>query len=244
MGVRILVVDDRAPARRAARRLLERCGYEVDEADGGRAALLRMARSLPDAVVLDLARPAADGWTTLRRVRELADVPVLVLARAAPAPGRPGGSRAGARDGDPVTPSGGEALVSLLDVLVRRAGPPVATPGYVDGWLALGPGGRVAVRGTPVALTPVQARVLGALAGSAGRPVAVGDLARAGWGPAASSAPGQVTVAVALLRAALGPGPEGGSPIETLRGLGYRYVPPAAGDPARRARAGGGAAGG
>ncbi len=218
-------MEDQAPVRSVVRRLLERSGYEVDEADDVRAALLRIGRSAPDAVVLDEDVPPVDCRATVERIRELSDVPVLVLTGPPAGAGWAQGLRAGADD-YLIKPFGGEELVWRLDVLVRRGGPPVATLGYEDGWLALGAAGDAAVRGMPVALTPAQGRLLGALVRSAGRPVAVRDLARAGWGPAASPAPGQVIVAVAALRAALGPGPAGGSPIETLRGIGYRYVPP------------------
>lgn len=225
MGVRILVVDDETPVRRVVRRVLERSGYEVDEADDGRAALLRIGRSVPDAVVLDVALPVVDGWTTLERIREVSNVPVLILTGRSAELERARGLRGGA-DEYLIKPFGGEELVSRLDVLVRRGGVPLATPGYDDGWLSVGPAGAAAVRGAPVELTRAEALLLAELVRHAGRLVPVADLARAAWGPDASSAPGQVVIGIARLRAALGPGPAGGSPIETLRGFGYRYAPP------------------
>src|SRR5205085_51276 len=65
--------------RALVRRLLERAGYEVDEAADGREALRTLYVRPPDAVVLDVAMPEIDGWETLKRIRDLTDTPVLML---------------------------------------------------------------------------------------------------------------------------------------------------------------------
>jgi DNA-binding response OmpR family regulator len=226
MAARVLVVDDQAAVRRVVRRLLERSGYEVDEADDGRAALVRVRDAEPDAVVLDVTMPVIDGWTTLEWIRRLSNVPVLMLTGRSAEVERARGLRAGADD-YLIKPFGSQELLARLDVLVRRGGVPVGAE-YDDGWLALDlAGGDVRVAGVPVELSPVEALLLVALVRTAGRLVMVEDLAREGWGAAAPSSPGRVVIAIASLRAKLGPGPDGGSPIETLRGFGYRYVPPA-----------------
>ncbi len=226
MGVRILVVDDQAPVRRVVRRLLERSGYEVDEADDGRAALAVIGEDVPDAVVLDVAMPVVDGWTTLERIRELSNVPVLMLTGRSAELERARGLRGGADD-YLIKPFGGDELVARLDVLVRRGGVPLDSPCYDDGFLSVDEDGAVAAGGRAVELSRVEDLLLRELVSRAGRLVPLADLARAGWGPEAASAPGQVVITVAWLRAKLGTGPGGGSPIETLRGFGYRYVPPA-----------------
>ncbi|MEO6206898.1 MAG: response regulator, partial [Candidatus Limnocylindrales bacterium] len=58
---RILVVDDHAGFRATARRLLERDGWSVVEADDGAAALLAVAALDPDVVLLDIGLPDASG---------------------------------------------------------------------------------------------------------------------------------------------------------------------------------------
>ncbi|MGD9570780.1 MAG: response regulator transcription factor [Thermoleophilia bacterium] len=228
MGVRILVVDDQAPVRRVVRRLLERSGYEVDEADDGRTALAVFEVETPDAVVLDVVMPVLDGWSTLERIRERSNVPVLMLTGRSAELERTRGLRYGADD-YLVKPFGGEELVARLDVLLRRGGVPLEAPSYADGFLTLDEDGTATAGGRPVELSRIEALLLRELVSRAGRLVPIADLARAGWGPEAVSAPGQVVIAVAWLRAKLGAGPDGGSPIETLRGFGYRYVPPTGG---------------
>lgn len=222
----MLVVDDQAPVRRVVRRLLERSGYEVEEADDGRVALLRLAERAPDAVVLDVAMPVLDGWATLELIRERSDVPVLMLTGRTAELERARGLRCGADD-YLIKPFGGEELVSRLEVLVRRGGVPSGSHGYDDGWLSVAGDGAVRVAGRPVDLTPLEGRLLDELVRTAGRLVSLADLARAGWGAEENASQGQVAIGVAWLRAKLGSTPAGGSPIETIRGFGYRYSPPA-----------------
>jgi DNA-binding response OmpR family regulator len=228
MAARVLVVDDQAPVRRVVRRLLERSGYEVDEAGDGGVALDRLRVDVPDAVVLDVAMPVIDGWTTLERIRELSDVPVLMLTGRSAELERARGLRGGADD-YLIKPFGGHELVSRLDVLVRRRDPAVGgDTGYADGWLEVDATGRRLRAGDRVVeLSAIEANLLGELVRRAGRLVSIPDLGRAGWGDDAAVSPGQVVIGIAWLRAALGSAPDGGSPVETLRGFGYRYVPPA-----------------
>ena len=59
-----LVVDDDPPMRAMARHVLEKQGYEVSEADGGREAMETLRRGpLPDLLVTDLKMAdGSGGW--------------------------------------------------------------------------------------------------------------------------------------------------------------------------------------
>lgn len=66
---KILVVEDEANQRLLYRRELEEEGYDVLEADGGRAALKMLdAGVVPDVVVLDISMPDMDGIETLGKM--------------------------------------------------------------------------------------------------------------------------------------------------------------------------------
>ena len=71
----ILVVDDDADTRGLVRRLLERAGYAVREAEDGLAGLRELFAAAPDLVLLDVMMPGLDGWETLERIREVSEVP-------------------------------------------------------------------------------------------------------------------------------------------------------------------------
>ena len=98
---------------------------------------------------------------------------------------------------------------------------------YDDGWVALDMRARTAsVDGVPTELAPTEFATLEALVSNAGAVLAAADLAeRVRRAPRAASV-FQVRLSIARVRAALGPAPQGGSPIVTLPGYGYRYNPP------------------
>jgi CheY-like chemotaxis protein len=64
----ILVVDDRPDARYALVRVLTGAGFDVRETATGRDAL-RLARSAPDLIVLDIALQDMDGFEVCRRLK-------------------------------------------------------------------------------------------------------------------------------------------------------------------------------
>jgi signal transduction histidine kinase/CheY-like chemotaxis protein len=78
----VLVVDDDPDVRTLLRRMLEREGYRVTEAEHGRAALARLAHDLPGVILLDLMMPEMDGFEflgELRRHETAHAVPVVVV---------------------------------------------------------------------------------------------------------------------------------------------------------------------
>jgi len=78
----VLVVDDDEPLRQLVRRILEREGFTVTEAENGRVALERARASTPGLVVLDLMMPEMDGFEFVAEFR-LHDawrgIPIIVV---------------------------------------------------------------------------------------------------------------------------------------------------------------------
>jgi CheY-like chemotaxis protein len=78
----VLVVDDDLPLRQLMRRILEREGFTVTEADNGRAALERAREATPGLVVLDLMMPEMDGFefvAEFRRHEGWRAIPIIVV---------------------------------------------------------------------------------------------------------------------------------------------------------------------
>jgi CheY-like chemotaxis protein len=77
-----LIIDDDATVRDLVGRFLEREGFSVAKADGGKEGL-RLARELrPAAVTLDIMMPDLDGWTVLAAIKgdpDLVDLPVVLM---------------------------------------------------------------------------------------------------------------------------------------------------------------------
>jgi signal transduction histidine kinase/CheY-like chemotaxis protein len=82
----VLVVDDEPAVRGAARRILERMGLRVAEAENGRRALEAFAADGPfDLVVCDMVMPAMGGRELVLRLRERAPgARVLLVSGFAP----------------------------------------------------------------------------------------------------------------------------------------------------------------
>jgi DNA-binding NarL/FixJ family response regulator len=87
VGRTVLIVDDHAHFRQAARELLTGAGYDVvGEASDGGAAVAEALRLQPAIVLLDVQLPDADGFEVALRLQAAGHrgVTVLVSGRAAP----------------------------------------------------------------------------------------------------------------------------------------------------------------
>jgi signal transduction histidine kinase len=119
---RVLVVDDREPARYARARRLREAGYDVIEAATGSEALATIAEAVPDLVVLDVDLPDLHGFDACRAIKgrpATAHVPVLeVSAVFVTREDRVAGLRSGA-DWYLVEPVHDDELVATCRTLVR-----------------------------------------------------------------------------------------------------------------------------
>ncbi|MEM9247338.1 MAG: response regulator [Pseudomonadota bacterium] len=122
-GAHILVVDDVATNRFIAIQLLNAAGMTTSEAEDCAEALALIARSRPDAVLLDIHMPHVCGHTTLRRIRaQNADLAVLAMTADAVARDRDSCIAEGF-DGYVPKPVDQTQLLSELDrALQSRAG--------------------------------------------------------------------------------------------------------------------------
>ncbi len=82
-GVRVLVVDDEADARRLVERVLSECGAEVALASSAAEALERLDDFKPHVLVSDVGMPDQDGYDLMRSVRSRgkssAEIPAAAL---------------------------------------------------------------------------------------------------------------------------------------------------------------------
>jgi DNA-binding response OmpR family regulator len=225
----VLVVDDESDIRFLVRELLERAGHDVLEAGDGSEALRVFFSSRPDLVVLDVSMPGLDGWGTLERIRELSDVPVLMLTAQAQELAKVRGLRGGADDYI-TKPFGRQELLARVDAnLRRRPSDSEGATAYNDGFVTIDFAQRaVEAGGTALSLTPLEFRMLAAFVRNANQVLSHEQLLILAWGDDRSVERDQVKLYVGYLRRKLG-SPEGEeSPIETVRGFGYRYRPPSA----------------
>jgi CheY-like chemotaxis protein len=80
MGRRVLIIDDNAPFRAAARQLLERGGFVVvAEAGDGASGLQKAKANRPDLAVVDVQLPDSDGFEVAERLCGLEVAPSVIL---------------------------------------------------------------------------------------------------------------------------------------------------------------------
>ena len=125
---KILVVDDDARIRDLLRRYLTQEGFEVLQAEDGKALTRVLLREPVDLIVLDLMMPGEDGLSVCRRLRAGNDrTPIIMLTAKGEDIDRIVGLEVGADDYlcKPFNPR--ELLARVHAVLRRR--PPIEAPG-------------------------------------------------------------------------------------------------------------------
>lgn len=224
---RILVVDDDSTMRELLRGMLERSGHEVREAADGRAGLRDLYAASPDLVVLDVEMPELDGWATLERIRDLSDVPVLMLTARETELERVRGLKGGADD-YVVKPFGHQELTARVQALLRRSGSRAAEQQtYADQLVKIDYAQRaVSYSDRGVRLTPLEFKLLATFVRNPNQVLSRDQLLEFVWGDSLGVSPEQVKLYVGYLRRKLDPSAPESTPIETVRGFGYRYRRP------------------
>jgi DNA-binding response OmpR family regulator len=173
--------------------------------------------------VIDVELPDADGLDILATIRALSDVPVIVLT-GTDEEQRIAALRGGADDCVSKPPLDAE-LQARLEALLRRPRqgdlrPVVLTDEFVEIDRVRH---RVSVLGHEVALTPIEFRMLATFAENPGRVLGHGQLLELVWGDRIRERD-EVKLYVSYLRRKLGAAADV-DPVETVRGVGYRYRP-------------------
>jgi DNA-binding response OmpR family regulator len=222
MSSRVLVIDDEEDLRSLVCEQLGDRGYVAIEARDGAEGLRVLFAQQPDLVVLDLGMPGMDGWRTLERIRELSDVPVLILTSHAGQLEKVRGLRAGADD-YLVKPFFAEELLARIEALLRQAPDTRPRERYEDRLITINYlEHRVYAGGQELSLTPLEFRLLCEFVAHPRQLLSREQLLERVWHDARAVSPDQVRLYVGYLRRKLG---SGGRCIETIRGIGYRYMP-------------------
>jgi DNA-binding response OmpR family regulator len=221
---RILVVDDEPNIVALLRLYLEKEGFEVIAARDGDEALALHLRHDPDLVVLDLMLPKQDGFDVCREIRRRGDTPVLMLTARADDVDSIVGLELGADD-YVTKPFNPRALVARVKAILRRSARSASGGRPIEvGSLRIDSRRREATVGDRrLELRAREFDLLAALARDPGVVLTRDVLLEDVWGTDFPGETRTIDVHVAELRKHLG---DDGPPIETVRGVGYRLVPP------------------
>lgn len=223
-----MVVDDEKSLVNLLRGYLEREGFEVHEALDGPAALEVALDVNPEVVILDWMLPGLDGMEVLRRLRRFSEAYIIMLTARTEEMDRIVGLSAGADDylSKPFSP--GELVARVRAMLRRpRGGEAVeeteATLRF--GELTIDSDQRQVWLGEEkIVLTALEFDLLRVLASRPGMVFSRSQLLEQVWDENYFGDDHVVDVHVANLRKKLGEDPANPRYIETVRGVGYRFV--------------------
>ncbi|MCU0505921.1 MAG: response regulator transcription factor [Chloroflexi bacterium] len=220
----VLVVDDERNIVDLVRLYLEKEGMRVVAAGDGRQALDAHARHAPDLVVLDVMLPGIDGFEVCREIRRRGTTPILMLTARSDDVDATVGLELGADD-YVTKPFNPRLLVARVRAILRRSDATASGDAVVGvGSLRIDPRRRLAeVDGRDLSLRPREFDLLLALARDPGIVHTREALLENVWGTDFPGETRTVDVHIAELRKKLG---HDGPRLETMRGIGYRLVPP------------------
>ncbi len=219
----VLVVEDDAALRSLVCTLLQSNGYRTVEAGDLARAMIEARSHRPDLLVVDLGLPDGDGAGFIRALRRESSVPVLVLSARSLEQEKVAALDAGANDFVTKPFGAAELLARVRSALRRVARDPERPPQLRFGELVVDLGTRTATGpGGPVHLTPIEYRLLGALAGRVGLVVTQRQLIGQAWGQERIGDAQGLRFHVSRLRRKLEPEPGRPRYLLTEVGVGYR----------------------
>jgi DNA-binding response OmpR family regulator len=223
--MRILIVEDNRRLNTSLKTSLEEDGYAVDSAfDGDEGESFALAAPY-DLILLDVMLPKKDGYTLCRELREQRiNAPVLMLTARDAIDDRVEGLDSGADD-YLVKPFSMSELRARLRALLRRNKPEKTSLLQVAD-LTLDPAAHTLQRdGHPIALTPREFAILEYLMRSPNRILTREMIEAHVWNFDFISGSNVVDVYIRRLRKKVDD-PYPVRLLETVRGVGYRLVPP------------------
>ena len=224
---RVLVIEDEQDIAALIKHALERSGdAQVDVVGSGDTALRAVADTAPDLVILDINLPVVSGTEVCRVMRarpDTANTPIIMLTARTSEADRVAGLDLGADDYVTKPFSLRELSARVRAVLRRRNGQVSSQAAVYEGRHLRADFDAVAISidGEPVRLTRREFELLKYLVENRNRVISRDRLLERVWGYDRFIETRSVDVHIGRLRAKLGPA---GAQIETVVGLGYRFV--------------------
>lgn len=226
LGKRILIVEDERKLAEVLRDYLLAEGASVELLFHGDDALPALRGSTPDLLLLDLMLPGTDGLSICREVRRTSTLPIIMVTARVEEVDRLLGLEIGADDYicKPFSP---REVVARVRALLRRS----------QAWQNSAPGGPSAEleldderfearwRGQKLELTPVEFRLLKALAQRPGRVLSRAQLLEQLYMDHRVVSDRTVDSHIKNVRRKFEDVAAGSDPIRSIYGVGYKFEP-------------------
>lgn len=225
----ILLVDDEASVISTLTSFLTLSGFDVETASNGEQALQKLKRISPDLIVLDVLMPKLDGRETLRQLRRRGDwTPVILLTQVSGKAERIMALEEGADDylNKPFDPQ--ELVVRIRAVLrrIRLETRSLTTAQRLESCDVRIDRSthRAYIKSKEISLTPKAFAILEYLMTHPNEVISRERLLEAVWGWENIVGIRVVDTRIAELRKVLNEDPSAPKYIETVPGVGYRFI--------------------
>ncbi len=226
---KILIIDDDEELCELVSEYLTVEGFATESVNDGESGLERAASGNYDLAILDVMLPKMNGFEVLRELRKRSDVPILMLTARGDDMERIVGLESGADDYLP-KPFNPRELAARLRAILRRVSAGEDAEGTESERISVGDvelsatSRSVKLEGEEVGLTSVEFDLLAALLQEAGKVIRKEDLSENVLERKLSPYDRSLDMHISNLRRKLGPRPDGGERIKTVRSVGYIYT--------------------
>ena len=222
---KILVVEDEDSFSDALAFLLQKEGFETVVADTGPKAIAEFEKSGADLILLDLMLPGLSGTEVCRQIRTRSQVPIIMLTAKDTEVDKVVGLELGADD-YVTKPYSSRELIARVRAVLRRQEEPDEVSGVLVGGNVRMDIERhiVSVDNVTISLPLKEFELLEFLMRNSGRVLTRIQLIDRVWGSDYVGDTKTLDVHVKRLRAKIEKDPASPEMIETVRGLGYKFL--------------------
>jgi DNA-binding response OmpR family regulator len=225
MSNKILVVDDQASVRQLLHDYLTEQGFNVITATDGQSAIYTARHEEPDLILLDIMMPRMDGYDFLRQYRQERQTPVIIITAREEETDAVVGLELGADD-YVIKPFRMRELVARIHAVLRRKDEaPEKFNLYREGDLVLDERTHsITLKNNPVSLTPIEFDLLRTMMRSPGRVFSRSELIDHLVDSGFAGLDSTLNVHIRNLRTKIEPDPANPTYIDTVFGVGYRFI--------------------
>ncbi|MBZ0302083.1 MAG: response regulator transcription factor [Anaerolineae bacterium] len=225
----ILLIDDERKLTEPLQLSFERVGYTVSVAHDGHTGLSMALIENPDVIVLDVMMPGLDGWQVCQAIRQHSTAPIIMLTALDDSMDRIKGLELGADD-YLVKPFGFTELEAHVRAMLRRVhldrGSPIQQQISAGDLVLDLEAHTVTKKGQPIVTRQKEYEILTLLMANIGKVVTRERLFDEIWGTDWLGDTRTLDVHMSWLRAKLEDDPANPLYLQTVRGVGYRFVDP------------------
>ncbi len=225
MAEKILVVDDQSSVRQLLQDYLTEQGFKVVTATDGQNAIYTARHEEPDLILLDIMMPRMDGYDFLRQFRQERQTPVIIITAREEETDAVVGLELGADD-YVIKPFRMRELVARIHAVMRRKDESQEKFAlFREGDLVLDERTHtISLKNEPVSLTPIEFDLLRIMMRQPGRVFSrtelIDQLSESGFTGLDST----LNVHIRNLRTKIEPDPANPIYIDTVFGVGYRFL--------------------